>query len=223
MSLRAVFFDLDGTLLDTAPDLAHALNRLLHQKGIDVLPVEKITEIVSDGANAMLKLAFNVTPKDENFAELRQQLLDLYLEDLSTHTRPYPGIEELISELTYSNIDWGIVTNKPWAYTEPLIERFDFASRPRTIVCPDHVRHKKPAPDSLLLACEQSGCQPSEAIYIGDHLRDIECGTNAGTSTISVGYGYISNEQDHTRWGATHSVEHASQLWPIINKYVQAS
>ena len=220
MSLRAVFFDLDGTLLDTATDMGNALNALLVKEEKNPLPLEVIRNHVSNGAAALVKLGFNITLENENFPRLRQHFLDCYLTDLASHTEPFPGIDALIKKLAKNNVAWGIVTNKPWAYTEPLLRHFRFASDPVAILCPDHVKERKPAPDSLFLACQQANCHVDEAIYVGDHARDIECGIRAGMNTIAVGYGYINTGDDHRTWGATHAVDNGDQLWPIIKTYL---
>lgn len=220
MTLRAIFFDLDGTLLDTATDMGNALNRLLAQEGKNPLPLDAIRNHVSNGANALVRLGFDITMENPDFQRLRQAFLDSYLTDLASHTRPFPGIEPLIEELANRNIAWGIVTNKPWTYTEPLLSHFRFASDPIAILCPDHVKERKPAPESLLLACQLTKCEIDEAIYVGDHARDIECGIRAGMITIAVGYGYIAADDDHNTWGATHVVETGDQLWPVIKTYL---
>lgn len=219
MTLRAVFFDLDGTLLDTAPDLAKALNKLLLAKQRPALDFDAVRRVVSNGANAMLELAFDSRPGDLGFDALREALLNYYLEDLAGDTQPFAGIETLLNNITQCGLSWGIVTNKPWPYTEPLMQQFEFASHPATIVCPEHVKERKPAPDALYHACDTVGCRPSEAIYVGDHERDILCGINAGMPTVAVGYGYIASDDHHERWNATHSVKYAKEIWPIVQTY----
>lgn len=220
MSLKAVFFDLDGTLLDTAIDLGNALNKLLNKHKRESIPLEGLRNIVSDGAAALLKAGFSVVPGDEHYQELRDKLLQYYLDDLASYTVPFDGIEALIGKLKENNIAWGIVTNKPWTYAEPLMKYFNFASSPAAIICPEHVKQKKPDPEALVLACEHAGCSTSEALYIGDHLRDIQCGINAGMPTIAVAYGYIQANDNYRLWGADHHVEHASEIWPLIQNYM---
>ncbi|VUD56678.1 Phosphoglycolate phosphatase [Thalassocella blandensis] len=220
MALRAVFFDLDGTLLDTAPDLAKALNHLLRAKGKDPLPLNIIRRVVSDGAYALLQLGFGVEKNDAETEELRSELLQFYLQDLSSETHPFPGINQLIETLHQHNIDWGIATNKPWTYTEPLMQRYEFARAPSCVICPDHVQHRKPHPEALQLACSQTGCDTQEAIYVGDHLRDIQCGQRAGMPTIAVGYGYISSDDSHLNWNADYVVDSAEEIWPIVRSYI---
>lgn len=221
MTLRAVFFDLDGTLLDTAGDLAHALNALLQAKGKSTLPFTTIRKVVSDGAAALIKLGFNIDEAHPDYPNLREDLLAFYNSNLSQHTQPFEGIATLIKILSEHDIAWGIVTNKPWAYTEPLMQKHLFASEPSAVICPDHVQHKKPHPEALLLACKQTQCTPEQAIYVGDHKRDIDCGRNAGCDTIAVGYGYIPENESHTDWQATHNIAHADEMWPIIKTYIR--
>ncbi len=220
MALKAVFFDLDGTLLDTAPDLGGALNALLRDEGREPLAEALIRGHVSNGADALIKLGFDLTPDKEGFQPLRQGLLDHYLKNLAANTLPFPGIEALIAKLAEHGIAWGVVTNKPWVYTEPLMAEFEFACAPAVTLCPDHVLDRKPHPESLLLACQQVGCEPSEAIYVGDHQRDIECGQRAGMPTIAVAYGYMTDPDEYTTWGATHTAAHGEELWPVIQGYL---
>jgi len=220
MSLRAVFFDLDGTLLDTAGDLGNALNKLLVAEGKQPLPLGDIRCVVSDGANALLKLGFDVTPNDNEWNTLREKLLDFYLDDIASATEPFKGIYELIQELTNNNIGWGIVTNKPVTYTEPLMTFFEFASPPLATICPEHVVERKPAAEALLLACSHAKVDVSEVVYVGDHERDILCGINAGVATIAVGYGYIPEHNSHKSWNATHTVNHANEIWPVLKQYL---
>lgn len=221
MTLRAVFFDLDGTLLDTAPDLAKALNKLLAAKQRPQLKFDDVRRVVSNGANAMLELAFGTQPGDSDFDALRDALLSYYLEDLAGATQPFAGIDMLLTNIAEHGLAWGIVTNKPWPYTEPLMQQFEFASHPAAIVCPEHVKERKPAPDALYHACNAVGCHPDEAIYVGDHERDILCGINAGMPTVAVGYGYIASDDHHESWNATHTVMYAKDIWPIIQKYCE--
>lgn len=220
MTLNAVFFDLDGTLLDTAPDLSNALNRLLETEGKAPIPLEIARNVVSDGAYALLKLGFGVNPTDPETPKLRQQLLDFYLEDLHSGTTFFPGLDTLIEKFEQIKLDWGIVTNKPETYATPLINSFNFSHRPICLICPDHVKNRKPDPEPLELACQQANYEKDTVIYVGDHLRDIQCGINAGIKTIAVNYGYIAENDSAHNWGADHVVEHGDELWPVIEQYL---
>lgn len=217
--LKAVFFDLDGTLLDTSEDLGHALNQVRREQGLEDIPQAIIREQVSNGATALIKLGFGPLEEDK-LVPLRQRLLDMYLQHIALHTKPFEGIEELIEQLTRREIPWGIVTNKPQIYTAELMRYFEFASPPCATVSPDQVGVGKPNPAGLLYACEAAGCAPGDAIYIGDHLRDIECGQNAGMPTIAVGYGFTSHADEHRSWNATHVADQVSDIWPIITGYL---
>ena len=217
MNLRALLFDLDGTLLDTSGDMGQALNRLLMEENRPPLTAAHIRPQVSNGANALIKLGFGELNPSEHEA-LRTRFLDLYLADIARHTAPFPGIQALLNECTQHGIAWGIATNKPWRYTEPLMRHFDFAASAAVTLCPEHAK-PKPDPSMLLLACEHLNCTPEQAIYIGDHQRDIECGTRAGMATIAVGYGFTQTPCEHTRWGATFAVPQASDIWPLIQQH----
>lgn len=218
-SLKAVFFDLDGTLLDTSEDLGHALNQVRREQGLADIPQTIIREQVSNGATALIKLGFGPL-EDDKLVPLRQRLLDMYLQHIALHTKPFDGIVELIEQLTEHDIPWGIVTNKPQIYTAELMRYFEFASPPCATVSPDQVGVGKPNPAGLLFACEAAGCAPQDALYIGDHLRDIECGHNAGMPTIAVGYGFTSHADEHRSWNATHVADQVSDIWPIIRTYL---
>ncbi len=219
MTLKAVFFDLDGTLLDTAHDLSAALNTILIEDKRPPLDLKETREIVSEGALALVMRGYQLSGGDARAPALRQRLLDRYAENLATHTVKFDGIDALIAQLTEHQIAWGIVTNKPLPYAKPLMTHFSFASAPSCLLCPEHVKHRKPAPESLFLACEQTNCHVTEAIYIGDHRRDIECGKNAGMPTIAVSYGYLPSGQDIQQWNADHCVDSVAEIWPIISKY----
>ena len=220
MALRAVFFDLDGTLLDTARDLSASLAAIMRADGLEPLPLELTRGIVSEGSYALVKLGYQLSDDDDRVEPLRQRLIDHYMENLNQHTKPFDGIEQLIQQLNDANLDWGIVTNKPWPLTEPLMQQFSFAREPRCVLSPEHVSERKPHPEALHLACQQSGCKPTEAIYIGDHIRDIQCGRNAGMVTIAANYGYIPADEDSKDWQADHYVDHADGIWPIIQTYL---
>ena len=219
MSLRAVFFDLDGTLFDTAEDLGAALNHVLMLNNRPCVPQSLIRHVVSDGAAGLIKLGFSFGAEHSDYAIIRQQLLDFYLQNTSQYTQLFPGMLELFEKLKENGIYWGIATNKPWIYTDALMRAFTFPEDPICVICPDHVKNSKPAPDSLLLACQKAQCRPNEALYIGDHIRDIECGNNAGMQTIAAGYGYIKQGDDYTRWPADYFIEQPDDLWAIIEQH----
>ncbi|MFI2810742.1 MULTISPECIES: HAD-IA family hydrolase [Microbulbifer] len=221
--MKAVLFDLDGTLFDTAPDFIVVLNQLRQQEKMPPLPADQIRAVVSNGAGAMVSLGFGRDASDPAFEVLRQRFLDLYLTHLAVETVLFPGIEELLGQLAANDIAWGVVTNKPATYTVPLMEAFSHLPEPGAVVCPDHVTNRKPHPEPILLACSQIGCEPTEAIYVGDHVRDIEAGRAAGMPTIACSYGYIDAGDSAANWNADHLVESAGDIWPLLKEsYLRA-
>ena len=219
--IRAVIFDLDGTLLDTAPDFVLVVNKLLQQYQQPTLDAALIRSQVSNGAKALVKLAFALNEDDPEFEVRRLQLLDLYLQHIADYTRPFDGIEPLINKLNQHQIVWGIATNKPARYTLPLMQALNMQPAPFSVICPDHVSRAKPDPESLFLASQQLACTPDQIIYVGDHLRDIECGKRAGSITIAAAYGYIDQDDKAENWQADHLVQSADEIWPIVQRYLQ--
>lgn len=215
-TIRAVIFDLDGTLLDTAPDFIVVLNRLLAEFEQPPLPDEVIRRTVSNGAKALVTLAFGVGEDDPRFEPLRRRLLELYSEHLAVGTRLFPGIAELLEQLREQNIPWGIATNKPAIFTLPILEALQIQPPPVSVICPDHVQERKPHPESMYLAARHANCEPHEILYVGDHWRDIECGRRAGAITVAAAYGYIDVDDNVDDWQADYRVEHAREIWDII-------
>ena len=218
--IRALVFDLDGTLLDTAPDFVVVLNRLRAERDLAPLPTELIRRSVSNGARGLIQLGFGSQPGEPEYEGLRQRLLQIYAGHLAVHTRLFPGIELLLEELGQRQIPWGIATNKPAAYAMPLMKAMNLQPAPECLVCPDHVSEPKPHPESLLLAAKQLGCQPQELAYVGDHRRDIDCGRRAGAVTIAASYGYIEDDDPVAQWQADYQVTQADQLLPLIKPWL---
>lgn len=216
LPIRAVMFDLDGTLLDTAPDFVVVVNRLLAEYDRPPLPDSIIRKSVSNGARALVSLAFNIEPGHTDFETLRVRLLEIYSDHLAVHTALFPGLQTLLDVLGERQIPWGVATNKPAAYTLPLMEKLNLQPAPESIICPDHVAERKPHPESLFLAAKQLGCEPAHIAYVGDHRRDIECGQQAGAITIAAAYGYIEENDDVDSWGADYRVDHGDEILPIL-------
>lgn len=209
---EAVLFDLDGTLLDTAPDFIRVVNqqRILHK--LDALAPNLIREAVSNGARALIKLAFDLEEDDDNFVERHTELLALYEESIAKETVFFPGIDLFLKQLEEKSIPWGIVTNKPSRFTLPLLERLRLNDRCSVTVCPDDVTHSKPHPEPLFLACNELNCSPDRSLYIGDHERDIEAGRSAGMITIAARYGYIDTPDRVDDWKADLIIDHGNEL-----------
>jgi N-acetyl-D-muramate 6-phosphate phosphatase len=214
--IKAVLFDLDGTLLDTAPDFVTALNRMLIEKSMPPLASKIIRAGVTNGSAGLITMAFGLNPGDQEFEPLRQVFLSYYFECLTEQTRLFPGMELVLAKLQDRHIPWGIVTNKPEKYTRAILENLWLPSSPSTIVCPDHVRNTKPHPEPVLKACDVLEVGPQHTFFVGDHLRDIESGLSAGCITVSAAYGYIDNSDRPEHWGGHFLIHHASELDGIL-------
>jgi len=214
--LKAVIFDLDGTLVDTADEFIIVVQALRAEHGLAAMDEGLIRATVSSGARALVSLALKLSEGQPEFERKRLRLLELYREVLGTAARPYPGIERLIGQLQARGIAWGVCTNKPRAYTAPLMSSLNFNPAPACTVCPDDVSETKPHPEPLYLSCKIIACAPHQAIYVGDHRRDIEAGRRAGMVTIAAAYGYIEPGDDPADWGATARVNCSTDLSSLI-------
>ena len=217
---RAVLFDLDGTLADTAPDLTDALNELLMQHGKQKLPYERVQKYVSQGSVAMLKLGFGESLKESHINELRDNFFNFYDSTLCNKTKLFPDVPDLLDSLDRASIPWGIVTNKPSRFVEPLLLHLDIATRTICTVCGDTLLQSKPSPEPLHHAANLIGIDESECIYIGDDPRDVHAGTAANMTTAVAAYGYVEDEQDPHSWGADYVLENPLQLkdWLLPHK-----
>ena len=216
ITLKAVIFDLDGTLVDTADEFVPVVQSLRAEHGRSAMDPERIRASVSNGARALVSLGLDLAEDAPGFESKRLRLLELYSDVLGTLAAPYPGIETLLDELQSRGVAWGISTNKPRAYTEPLLQRLDIQPPPGSVVCPDDISERKPHPESLYRNCQDLGCSPHEAISIGDHLRDIEAGRRAGMYTIAAAYGYIEPGDDPQNWGADAQARQSTELAQLI-------
>ena len=212
----AVLFDLDGTLIDTAPDFIRCLNQLRQQHELEPLPAEYIRRSVSNGARAMVRLGFNLEPEHDGYLEKHTAFLDLYEAGVAVETTLFEGMNDLLLELEAKSIPWGIVTNKPVRFAAPLIEALGLQERCATLICPDHVTERKPHPEPMFLACNEINAAPEQAIYVGDHVRDIEAGRNAGMYTIAVRYGYIEEPETVDLWQADAIADTVSDLAKLL-------
>jgi phosphoglycolate phosphatase len=211
-SIRTVLFDLDGTLADTAPDLAFALNAVLQEQGRPPLPYENIRPVVSHGGIALIKHGFGIDETASEFQPLRQRLLDIYRDNIARETRLFDGMESLLEELEQRGLNWGVVTNKPGWLTEPLLEQLGILERAAAIVSGDTLPERKPHPAPMLLACEQSGSEAAQCLYVGDAERDIEAGRNAGMATLVALFGYLGENDHPETWQADGMVKTALEI-----------
>ena len=214
----AVLFDLDGTLVDTAPDFVRVLNDLRLKYGRPALAYDAIRVAVSAGARAMIQVGFPEYALDSpEFAALRQEFLDNYSLGLAQESRLFSGMEDLLTALESRNIPWGIVTNKPRIYSVPLLAGLALNERCQVLVCPDDVSQAKPHPEPMYLACNTLSVSPEHTIYVGDHIRDIQAGNNAGMKTIAVGFGYIPSHENINDWQADYCVDTVAALIQHFN------
>tara|TARA_R110002073_G_scaffold25832_3_gene85336 strand:+ start:76268 stop:76933 length:666 start_codon:yes stop_codon:yes gene_type:complete len=208
----AVFFDLDGTLIDTAPDFYTVINATLHEAGRPPVTFSAVREQVSNGGKAMIDLGFGLKPGDTEFDHWLNRFLDRYEQHLAVDTVLFDGMAEVLDQLDQHNIPWGIVTNKPTRFTLPVLQGLNLIDRIGPIICPDDVSVRKPDPEGLLIAAKQTHSKPEKCIYVGDHIRDIAAGRNARMTTIAALFGYIDATENPQDWHADHYIEHASEL-----------
>ncbi|MEL6721765.1 MAG: phosphoglycolate phosphatase [Pseudomonadota bacterium] len=214
---HALLFDLDGTLIDTAPDLAAALNHTLMQHQRAPLPIECIRPVASYGAKGLIQLGFQLTPEDTAFDSVREQLLAYYRQHICEHSRLFPGIASVLAHLTEQQIAWGIVTNKPGWLTEPLLAALQLADQAAVIVSGDTCAHAKPHPAPVLYACEQLRLNPQTTWYLGDAARDIQAGRAAGCMTVGAAYGYIHPDEQIADWQADHLIQHPTDILRLLS------
>jgi phosphoglycolate phosphatase len=210
--ISSILFDLDGTLLDTAPDMTNALNLLLAEEGKAPLSNEYCRDHVSHGSVAMVTLGFGDQQNPDEFERRRLRFLHLYERNLCLDTKLFDGMDEVLLFLEENSIRWGIVTNKPAFLTNPLLQQLDLYERACSIVSGDTIPQRKPNPEPLYLAASQCGSLATECIYVGDAERDIEAGNRANMQTLIASYGYIDATQTPVNWGANGIIEHPDEV-----------
>jgi len=200
--IKAVLFDLDGTLADTAPDLAYALNRQREQLGLSALPLSSIRPYVSQGGRGLMKIGFDLAPGDPAYQVRRNEFLDFYEERLCHDTQLFIGIPEVLAELEARGLPWGVVTNKMERFTLPLLQKLQLDRRASCIVSGDTGINSKPHPEPLLLASGKIGVPAPACVYVGDDERDVLAARAAGMQSIVARYGYLGNGVSPETWGA---------------------
>ncbi len=212
MTTKCILFDLDGTLVDTAPDLGAALNSLLIEDGRKPLDAEVMRPYSSQGSRGLLRLGYGINQEDSGYTEMRERYLKVYAENLCNDSVVFEGINELLLELDTLGIAWGVVTNKPSNLANPLMDQLTFATPPACIIGADQVPKPKPDPAALELACELTGFHAENCIYVGDARRDIVAGCRAGMRTVAVTYGYIQKGDFPDQWGADRIINQPSEI-----------
>lgn len=213
--IRAVLFDLDGTLADTAPDLGYAVNTMRQARGLPPLPASATRPVTSMGARGLLNVAFGLGPEDPDYAAMREEFLRLYERHICRETRLFPGMTELLEALASRGLRWGIVTNKAERLARLLLEQLPLPSRPGCIVGGDTTPHFKPHPEPLFAACRSLDIPAGACIYVGDDLRDIEAGRAAGMPVAAARWGYLNGSHPET-WNADWLVDAPADLLRVI-------
>jgi N-acetyl-D-muramate 6-phosphate phosphatase len=209
---RALLFDLDGTLIDSAPDLAGAANDLRALRGLPPCAYETLRPMVGSGARGMVGAAFGVVPGDADFDDLRDQFLAVYMGRLLRLTRVFEAMEPVLQALESRGLAWGIVTNKAERFTRPVVEGLGLDRRAAVIISGDSTPHAKPHPAPLLEAARRLTVAPAECIYVGDDLRDVQAGRAAGMRTAAAAWGYLGGAEPIHAWGADFLIEHPVQV-----------
>ncbi len=200
--LRCILFDLDGTLVDTAPDLGHAANHVRANRGLAPLPLSDYRPVASAGARGLLQTALGMGPEHPDFPQHRAELLNFYSDHLADESRLFDGIDTLLTSIRSAGLHWGVVPNKPGWLTRPLVSALALDTAAACVVSADEAIQPKPHPASLLLACERVGVAPVDCLYVGDDLRDIQAGRAAGMQTVAAAWGYVGYGTPIDTWGA---------------------
>ena len=216
MLLRALLFDLDGTLLDTAPEFEKAVQKLAARRNLPTPSPSAIRARVSEGARALVQLVLGQGEQEPGLEEAREEFLQLYGDELGRYSTPFPGIPALLKKLEKHDLAWGVITNKPVRFAEPLLAQMKLA--PQVLRCPEHVQKSKPSPEALLSACSELRCLPAQVLCIGDHRRDIQAGRSAGAITAAALWGYLGPEEAPTDWGADYQMENPESLTELVSE-----
>jgi 2-phosphoglycolate phosphatase len=199
---QAVLFDLDGTLIDTAPDLGAAADKMRVERGLPSLPLDTYRPMAGAGARGMLGIAFGMTPEHPDFMALREEFFVNYENAMTERTRIFDGVVDMIAALVKLGLPWGVVTNKSSRFTDPLTAAMPLFATARAIVSGDTTPHAKPHPEPLFEAARRLQIAPERCVYVGDDERDIVAGLAAGMGTVAATYGYLGQQTDVSRWNA---------------------
>lgn len=216
--IQAVLFDLDGTLIDSAPDLGAAADKLRTDRGLPSLPAERYRPLAGAGARGMLGVAFGMAPDHPDFAALREEFFVNYEACMTERTRAFNGVPELLSRLAEDGLPWAVVTNKSMRFAGPLTQAMPLFASAATVVGGDSTAHAKPHPEPLLEAARRLGVAPCHCVYVGDDERDIVAGRAAGMWTVAASYGYLGDRADTSAWGAHAQIDAPGQLLQWLEK-----
>ncbi len=214
--IQAVLFDLDGTLIDRAPDLGAAADKMRTDRGLSSLPLERYRPMAGAGARGMIGEAFGLTPDHPDFAALREEFFLNYEACMTQRTFAFQGVVTLIEQLVARRLPWGVVTNKASRFTEPLTRSMALFATAGAVVSGDTTPHTKPHPAPLIEAARRLGIAPQRCLYVGDDERDVVAGLAAGMGTVVATYGYLGNGADSTQWGAQAAIDSPLQLLHLL-------
>ena len=217
LQIDAVLFDLDGTLIDSAPDLGAAADKMRTDRGLPSLPLSHYRPMAGAGARGMLDIAFNITPEHADFLVLREEFFVNYERNLIQRTFAFDGVDELIAAILAKNLAWGVVTNKAERFTLPLTAQMPLFASAAAIVSGDTTAHAKPHPAPMFEAARRMGFDPARCVYVGDDLRDIVAGRAAGMGTVAATYGYLGKTADVDDWGAHAAINTPLALLPLLS------
>ena len=212
----AVFFDLDGTLADTAADLAAPVNAMRVERGLAPLPLDLLRPFASMGARGLIGRGLGVQREDAAFEPLRVEFLQRYEAAMVVHTRLFDGMPAVLDALDAAGVRWGVVSNKVERYVRPIVEALGLSRRSAVAIGGDTTPHAKPHPEPLLHAARLTGIAPGACVYVGDDLRDVEAGRAAGMRTVAAAYGYCGEHEPPHRWGADALIEHPGELHRLL-------
>lgn len=211
MRINTILFDLDGTLVDTAPDLAYALNTVLLDSGRAEKPYEQIKPLVAKGGRALIRFGFDWEESHPEFNNQHQNILRIYKDNINRHSEPFAGIDKVLEDIEHKQMFWGVVTNKPQDLTHLLLKKLNL--KPDVVVCGDTIEYNKPHPAPLLYACAQLGVMPAQCLFVGDDKNDMIAGKNAQIKTVAVSYGYSKVGKD---WGYDYLINQTEELLELI-------
>lgn len=214
--IQAVLFDLDGTLIDSAPDLGAAADKLRTDRGLPPIPLEVYRPMAGAGARGMLGVAFGMQPDHPDFSAYREEFFVNYERCLTQRTYAFDGVPELIDQLLRRQMRWGVVTNKASRFALPLTRAMPLFASATTVVCGDTTPHAKPHPEPLFEAARRVGADPQHCLYVGDDERDIVAGLAAGMRTVAAAYGYLGNGASTAHWGAHAEIRTPAELLPLV-------
>ena len=215
-NIDAVLFDLDGTLIDSAPDLGAAVDQMRVSRGMPSLNLEVYRPLAGAGARGMLAVAFGMTPQDPLFVSMREEFFSNYERCMTERTFAFDGVAEMIQSLHQAQLRWGVVTNKSARFSEPLTRGMPLFATAGTVVSGDTTPHAKPHPAPLLEAARRLGVDPVRCIYVGDDERDIQAGLAAGMGTVAADYGYLGDKADTAAWGAHARIKSPQELLQLL-------